>query len=37
MNAELQKRDAEIENLKTMVEALQAQSRNRKQVAQAEA
>ena len=36
MNAELQKRDAEIENLKTMVEALQAQSR-RKPVAQAEA
>lgn len=37
MNAELQKRDAEIENLKTMVEALQAQSRSRKPVAQAEA
>jgi len=36
MNVELQKRDAEIENLKTMVEALQAQSKTRK-VAQAEA
>lgn len=36
MNAELQKRDAEIENLKTMVEALQAQSKGRK-VAQADA
>jgi hypothetical protein len=36
MNAELQKRDAEIENLKMMVEALQAQSKTRK-VAQAEA
>jgi hypothetical protein len=35
MNAELQKRDSEIENLKTMVEALQAQSKNRK-AAQAE-
>ena len=35
MNVELQKRDAEIENLKTMVEALQAQSKTRK-VAQAE-
>lgn len=37
MNAELQKRDAEIENLKTMVEALQAQSKSRKVVAQADA
>lgn len=35
MNAELQKRDSEIENLKTMVEALQAQAKPRK-AAQAE-
>lgn len=37
MNEELQKRDAEIENLKTMVEALQAQSTRRKVAATAEA
>lgn len=36
MNNELQKRDAEIENLKSMVEALQAQAKPRK-TAQAEA
>jgi hypothetical protein len=36
MNVELQKRDAEIENLKSMVEALQAQAKPRK-TAQAEA
>jgi hypothetical protein len=35
MNTELQKRDAEIENLKSMVEALQAQAKPRK-AAQAE-
>jgi len=35
MNVELQKRDAEIENLKSMVEALQAQAKPRK-AAQAE-
>ena len=38
MNAELQKRDAEIENLKTMVEALQAaQNSKRKSAAEATA
>lgn len=33
MNAELQKRDAEIENLKTMVEALQAQRPSKRALA----
>jgi hypothetical protein len=33
MNEELQKRDAEIENLKTMVEALQASSSGKRKVA----
>lgn len=33
MNAELQKRDAEIENLRTMVEALQARGKSSKQPA----
>lgn len=33
MNEELQKRDAEIENLRTMVEALQAQSNGKRKVA----
>lgn len=33
MNEELQKRDAEIENLKTMVEALQASQVNKRKVA----
>lgn len=33
MNEELQKRDAEIENLRTMVEALQAQSTGKRKVA----
>jgi hypothetical protein len=38
MNEELQKRDAEIENLRTMVEALQvSQSSKRKVAATAEA
>lgn len=35
MNVELQKRDAEIENLKTMVEALQAQAKPAKRMAEA--
>lgn len=37
MNAELQKRDAEIENLRTMVEALQAQAKPSKRALAAEA
>jgi len=36
MNAELQKRDAEIENLRTMVEALQAQAKPGKRAVAAE-
>jgi hypothetical protein len=36
MNSELQKRDAEIENLKTMVEALQAQAKPGKRAVAAE-
>lgn len=35
MNVELQKRDAEIENLRTMVEALQAQAKPAKRMAEA--
>ena len=35
MNEELQKRDAEIENLKTMVEALQATAGGKRKVAAA--
>lgn len=37
MNEELSKRDAEIENLKSMVEALQASTTSKRKVAQAEA
>lgn len=37
MNSELQKRDAEIENLRTMVEALQAQAKPAKRALAAEA
>lgn len=35
MNAELQKRDAEIENLRTIVEALQARGKSKQPVAEA--
>ena len=37
MRSELQKRDAEIENLRTMVEALQAQAKPGKRAVAAEA